>query len=160
MPSAESTPTGASRNGRTNKLVATLLDSVPSGTTISASTIYFNGADTVPLAPAMNAPSVDVQTFQNGDVTNVTVDGGYQDDTIVCEYDATDYASIDAARAAGLRWKVQRLVGGTASDTGIAAMLTVSEGPTLTVNARSVPTMTVTISYTGTATNKLDGTGA
>lgn len=160
MPSAIDTPTGPSQNGRTNKLMATLLDAVPAGTTVTNSTIYFNGADTVPLQPAMNEPSVEPQPFQNGDATNVTVDGGYQADTIVCEYNAVDYASIDAARAAGLRWKVQRLVGGTATDTGIATMLTVSEGPTLTVNQVSVPTMTVTISYTGTAQNKLDGLGA
>lgn len=158
MPSAENTPTGPSLNGRTNKLMATLLDAVPSGTTISASTIYFNGADTVPLAPAMNTPSISTQNFQNGDRTNTTVDGGYQDDTLVCEYNATDYTAIDLARALGLRWKVQRLVGGTASDTGIAAILTVSEGPTLAVSGKQVPTMTVTIGYTGTATDKLDGT--
>ena len=160
MPQAENTPTGPSQNGRTHKLMASLLDPIPSGITIPASTIYFNGADTVPLQPAMNGPSVETQPFQNGDSTNVTVDGGYSDDTVVTEYTATDYASIDAARAAGLRWKVQRLVGGTVADTGIAAILTVSEGPTLTVNQVKVPTMTVTISYTGTANNKLDGAGA
>lgn len=157
MPSAINTPTGASQNGDTNKLMATLLDGgTASG--VSRSTIYFNGADTVPLAPAMNEPSKSTQNFQNGSRENVTVDGGYQNDTIVCEYDADDYSAIDAARAKGLRWKIQRLLNGsqTPSDDGIAAILTVSDGPTLTVKTRQVPTMTVTITYVGTQDNPLD----
>lgn len=150
--------TGPALNGRTHKLMATLLDEAPAGVTISRETIYFNGADTIPLRPGMNTPSVEVQPFQNGDSTNVTADGGYASDTIVCEYDAVDYDSIDAARARGLRWKVQRIAEGEISptDTGIAAMLTVSEGPPLTVNQKKVPTMTVQIDYTGTQQNPLD----
>ncbi len=158
MPAAIDTRTGAAKNGRTHKLMATLLDTAPGGVDIERETIYFNGADTIPLRPGMNSPSVEVQPFQNGDSTNVTVDGGYAGDTIVCEYDATDYDSIDAARANGLRWKVQRINEGetSPSDTGIAAILTVSEGPPLTVNQKTVPTMTVQIDYTGTQQNPLD----
>ena len=158
MPAAKDTKTGAAKNGRTHKLMATLLDTVPSGVDIQRETIYFNGAETIPLRPGMNSPSVDVQVFQNGDSTNVTVDGGYTSDTIVCEYDVVDYDSIDAARANALRWKVQRIVEGESSpsDPGIAAILTVSEGPPLEVNQKRVPTMTVQIDYTGTQQNPLD----
>jgi hypothetical protein len=158
MPESIETPTGAAQNGRTHKIMATLIDTVPSGVTVERTTIYFNGADTVPLRPGMNAPSVEVQPFQNGDSTNVTVDGGYSSDSLVCEYNEADYNSIDAARANALRWKIQRIEDNetSPSDTGIAAILTVSEGPTLNVNANVVPTMTVQIDYTGTQQNPLD----
>jgi hypothetical protein len=139
--------------------MATLMDTVPPGVTVKRTVIHFNGADSVPLRPAMNAPSVEVQVFQNGDSTNVTVDGGYASDSIVCEYDAIDYDSIDAARANALRWKIQRIEEdneSSPSDTGIAAILTVSDGPELNVNANVVPTMTVQIDYTGTQQNPLD----
>ena len=159
MPSTKDKKTGMPVNGRTNKLMLTLLDTVPSGVTITNKTIYINGADTVPLKPAMNAPSTEVQKFQNGDYTAVTTDGGYASDSVVGEYDAQDYKDIDTARTNGLRWKVQRLLSGeeTPSDTGIAAIVTVSESPTVTVGEVKIPTMSYQIDYVGTNDNPLGG---
>jgi hypothetical protein len=126
---------------------------------VTNKTIYVNGADTVPLKPAMNAPSTEVQKFQNGDYTAVTTDSGYASDSITGEYDAADYESIDIARAKGLRWKVQRLLSSetTPADTGLAAMLTVSESPSVTVGEVRIPTMTIQIDYIGTQNNPLGG---
>lgn len=159
MPADKDAKTGAPVNGRTNRLVLTLLDTVPEGVTIKNQTIYINGADTVPLKPAMNAPSTEVQKFQNGDYTSVSTDSGYAADNITGEYNADDYESIDVARANGLRWKVQRLLAGETSpaDEGIAAMVTVSEGPTVTVGEVRIPTMAHQIDYVGTQNNKLGG---
>ena len=159
MPADKDKKTGMPVNGRANKLMLTLLDTVPSGVTITNKTIYINGADTVPLKPAMNAPSTEVQKFQNGDYTAVTTDGGYASDSVVGEYDAQDYKDIDTARTNGLRWKVQRLLSGeeTPSDAGIAAIVTVSESPTVTVGEVKIPTMSYQIDYVGTNDNPLGG---
>ena len=162
MPATKDAKTGAPVNGRTNRLKLTLLDTVPSGVSIPNETIYINGGDTVPLKPAMNAPSTEVQKFQNGDYTSATTDAGYASDTIVGEYNADDYESLDIARANGLRWKVQRLLDGESepSDTGIAALVTVNEAPAVAVGEVRIPTMSHQIDYVGTQNNKLGGGSA
>ena len=136
--------TGDAINGRTNQVQITYGGGSP---------IVLNGADTVPLRPAMNAPSTEVQPFQEGDYVSVTVDGGYQSDTITCEYRAEQYDTIDENRAKGIVGSVQRLVGGTATGDALNAIVTVSEGPTITVNAVAVPTMTVQFDYVTTKAN-------
>ena len=135
--------TGDAINGRTNTVQITY------GT---ASPISLNGADTIPLRPAMNAPSTEVQPFQEGDYVSVTVDAGYQSDNMTCEFVETTYNTIDENRAKGITGSVQRLVGGTASGDALDAIITVSEGPTIMVNAKAVPTMTVQFDYVSTKT--------
>jgi hypothetical protein len=159
MPATKDAKTGAPVNGRTNRLVLTLIDTPPENVSVKNSTIYINGGDTVPLRPAMNAPSTEVQKFQNGDYTAATTDAGYASDTIVGEYNADDYESLDVARTCGLRWKVQRLLDGESepSDTGIAALVTVNEAPAVAVGELRVPTMSHQIDYVGTQNNKLGG---
>lgn len=133
-------------NGRTNKLTLT-----PMGSSTEGSEIVLNLTEDVPLRPAMNEPSTEVQAFQEGDYVSVTADGGYQNDTATAEFKIEDYEAIDEARANGNLWLVKRT--GDVSDNGIAAMVSVSTGPTLTVNRVAVPTMTVTIAYVGTQQN-------
>ena len=159
MPTDKNAKTGSPVNGKTNKLMFTLVDTVPSGVTITNKTIYVNGADTVPLKPAMNPPSTEVQKFQNGDYTAVTTDGGYASDNITGEYNSQDYEDVDTARTYGLRWKVQRLLAGeeTPSDPGIVAIVTVSESPSVAVGEVKIPTMTYQIDYVGTNDNPMGG---
>lgn len=127
--------TGAPVNGRTQKVSIT-----PEG----GSEIVLNCTEDVPIAPAMNSPSVEVQTFQGGDYTSFTQDAGYQPTTITAEYTKTNYDTLDAARAAGKTCTV------TLGDSGFTgtAVVTVSEGPTITAGGKKVPTMTVQIDWT------------
>lgn len=129
--------TGAAQNGRAKEIQ------------IGEKTV--NCYENVPLAPAMNEPSVDVQPFQGGDAVNVTADGGYQSVTVTCEYDKEIWEYIDGVRAAATPVDV------TLPDFTGTAIPSVSEGPTLSVNGTSVPTMTITINWTVT---KIAGAGA
>jgi hypothetical protein len=157
MPEAIDKKTGAPVSGTTSKLMATLIGTPPSGVEIERTTIYFNASEEVPLRPAMNEASVETQKFQNGDSTAVDADSGYQSDTITTEYDETDYNSIDAARSVPMLWKVQRIPEGKTepTETGLAAVLTVSSPVTVAVGSKRVPVMSVTIAYVGTKKNPL-----
>ena len=107
-----------------------------------------NCYESVPLAPAMNEPSVEVQPFQGGDAVNVTADGGYQSISVTCEYSKTNWEAIDAIRAAAEPVEV------VLPDFTGEGLPSVSEGPTLSVNGTSVPTMTITINWTTTKVAK------
>ena len=128
--------TGTAQNGRTKE--------------IKIGSITVNCYENVPLAPAMNEPSVEVQPFQGGDAINVTADGGYQSIPVVCEYSKANWDAIDAIRAAA---KPVEIVLPDFTGQGIPV---VSEGPTLAVNGTAVPTMTITINWT---TTKIAGAG-
>lgn len=123
--------TGGAVNGRTQAI------------TIGSQTV--NCYDTVPLAPAMNEPSVEIQRFQGGDATSITADGGYQTTTLTCEYTAAIWSAFNTARANATPQPV------TLPDFTGSAIVTVSEGPTLTVAGTAVPTMTVSLNWTSTA---------
>ena len=127
--------TGAPVNGRTQKVSIT-----PEG----GSEIVLNCTEDVPIAPAMNSPSVEVQTFQSKDYTAFTQDGGNQSQTVTAEYTKTNYDTLDAARAAGKTCTV------TLGDDGFTgtAVVTVSEGPAIPAGGKKVPTMTVQIDWT------------
>ena len=127
--------TGSPVNGRTQKVSIT-----PEGGT----EIVLNCTEDVPIAPAMNGPSVEVQTFQGGDYTAYTQDGGYQSMTVTAEYIDTQYETIDETRAAG---KTCTVTLGEAGFTG-TAVVTVSTGPVITAGGKRVPTMTVQIDWT------------
>ena len=129
--------TGTAQNGRTKE--------------IKIGNISVNCYENVPLAPAMNEPSVEVQPFQGGDAVNVTADGGYQSITVTCEYSKTNWEAIDAIRAAAEPVEV------VLPDFTGNGLPSVSEGPTLSVNGTAVPTMTITINWT---TTKVAGAGA
>ncbi|MBO5680203.1 MAG: hypothetical protein J6T08_00675 [Lentisphaeria bacterium] len=123
--------TGSAQNGRTKE--------------IKIGDITVNCYENVPLAPAMNEPSVEVQPFQGGDAVNITADGGYQSITVTCEYSKANWEAIDAIRASATPVEV------VLPDFTGDAIPAVSEGPTLTVNGTAVPTMTITINWTTTA---------
>ena len=127
--------TGNPVNGRTQKVSIT-----PEGGT----EIVLNCTEDVPIAPAMNGPSVEVQTFQGGDYTAYTQDGGYQADTVTAEYTKTNYDTLDQARADGKTCTVKL---GEDSFTG-TAVVTVSTGPTITAGGKRIPTMSVQIDWT------------
>ena len=127
--------TGAPVNGRTQKVSIT-----PEGGT----EIVLNCTEEVPIAPAMNGPSVEVQTFQGGDYTSFTQDGGYQEDTVTAEYTKTNYDTLDQARADGKTCTVKL---GENGFTG-TAVVTVSTGPTITAGGKRIATMTVQIAWT------------
>lgn len=127
--------TGAPVNGRTQKVSIT-----PDG----GEEFVLNCTEDVPIAPAMNGPSVEVQTFQGGDYTSFTQDGGYQSMTVTAEYIDTQYETIDETRAAG---KTCTVTLGEAGFTG-KAVVTVSEGPAITANGNKIATMTVQIDWT------------
>lgn len=132
---AEIPTTGAPVNGRTQKVSIT-----PEGGT----EFVLNCTEDVPIAPAMNGPSVEVQTFQGGDYTAYTQDGGYQSMTVTAEYTKTNYDTLDQARADGKTCTVKL---GDAGFTG-TAVVTVSTGPVITAGGHRVPTMTVQIDWT------------
>ena len=123
--------TGSAQNGRTKE--------------IKIGDITVNCYENVPLAPAMNETSVEVQPFQGGDAVNITADGGYQSITVTCEYSKANWEAIDAIRASATPVEV------VLPDFTGDAIPAVSEGPTLTVNGTAVPTMTITINWTTTA---------
>ena len=127
--------TGSPVNGRTQKVSIT-----PSGGT----EIVLNCTEDVPIAPAMNGPSVEVQTFQGGDYTAYTQDGGYQADTVTAEYTKDNYDTLDQARADGKTCTVKL---GENGFTG-TAVVTVSTGPTITAGGQRIPTMSVQIDWT------------
>lgn len=132
--------TGSAVNGRTFEI--TLTPKSPS----TGTGIVLNCTGDIPAAPAMNAPSTEVQNFQGGDYTAVTVDAGYQSSTFTCEYSKTNYDAIDLARAKGNLYTVALGSNGFTAD----AVVTVSEGPTLTANGTKVQTMTVQCDWTST----------
>lgn len=127
--------TGSPVNGRTQKVSIT-----PNG----GQEFILNCTEDVPIAPAMNGPSVEVQPFQGGDYTSFTQDGGYQSMTVTAEYTKTYYDTIDSTRAAG---KTCTVTLGEAGFTG-TAVVTVSEGPTISANGNKIATMTVQIDWT------------
>ena len=127
--------TGSPVNGRTQKVSIT-----PSG----GQEFILNCTEDVPIAPAMNGPSVEVQPFQGGDYTSFTQDGGYQSMTVTAEYTKTYYDTIDSTRSAG---KTCTVTLGEAGFTG-TAVVTVSEGPTISANGNKIATMTVQIDWT------------
>ena len=126
--------TGAPVNGRTFKISVT-----PEGGT----EFILNCTEEVPLWPAMNAPSVEVQAFQGGDVTTFTQDGGYQPLTVTAEFVETQYETIDETRAASKTCAVKF---GDDGFTG-TAVVTVQTGPTLPANGKKVPTMSVQFDF-------------
>lgn len=132
---AEIPTTGQPVNGRTQKVSIT-----PEG----GNEIVLNCTEDVPIAPAMNGPSLEVQTFQGGDYTAYTQDGGYQPDTITAEYAKDDYDTLDQARADGKTCTVKL---GEDGFTG-KAVVTVSAGPTIPTGGKRVPTMTAQIDWT------------
>ena len=132
---AEIPTTGAPVNGRTQKVSIT-----PEG----GAEIVLNCTEDVPIAPAMNGPSVEVQTFQGGDYTSFTQDGGYQADTATAEYTKANYDTLDQARADGKTCTVKL---GEDGFTG-TAVVTVSTGPTISANGKKIATMTVQIDWT------------
>lgn len=127
--------TGAPVNGRTQKVSIT-----PEG----GAEIVLNCTEDVPIAPAMNGPSVEVQTFQGGDYTSYTQDRGYRSDTVTAEYTKENYDTLDQARADGKTCTVKL---GEDGFTG-KAVVTVSGGPTIPVGSQLVPTMGVQIDWT------------
>ena len=132
---AEIPTTGAPTNGRTQKVSIT-----PDG----GQEFILNCTDDVPIAPAMNGPSVEVQPFQGGDYTSFTQDGGYQSMTVTAEYIDSQYDTIDETRAAGKTCTVKL---GEDGFTG-TAVVTVSTGPTISANGKKIATMTVQIDWT------------
>lgn len=124
--------TGQPTNGRTYE--------------ITVGTHVLNCTEDVPMMPAMNGPSTEVQAFQGGDYLAVTVDGGYQSTTATCEYDKTIYESLDQARADG---KVLDVKLGNDGFSG-KGIVSVSEGPSIPANGNRIPTMTVQIDWTST----------
>lgn len=137
---AEIPTTGAPVNGRTQKVSIT-----PEG----GQEFILNCTEDVPIAPAMNGPSVEVQAFQGGDYTSFTQDGGYQSITVTAEYIDTQYETIDETRAAGKTCTVK--LGEEEGFTG-TAVVTVSEGPTIAANGKKIATMTVQIDWTSSKT--------
>ena len=127
--------TGSPVNGRTQKVSIT-----PEGGT----EIVLNCTEDVPIAPAMNGPSVEVQTFQGGDYTSYTQDSGYQADTVTEKKTKNNYDTLDQARADG---KTCTVTLGEAGFTG-TAVVTVSTGPTITAGGKRIPTMSVQIDWT------------
>lgn len=132
---AEIPTTGQPVNGRTQKVSIT-----PDG----GEEFVLNCTEDVPIAPAMNGPSVEVQTFQGGDYTSFTQDGGYQSMTVTAEYTKTYYDTIDSTRAAGKTCTVKL------GDEGFSgtAVVTVSDGPMIAANGNRIATMTVQIDWT------------
>lgn len=126
--------TGTPTNGRTHE--------------IKVGEITLNCTDEVPMAPAMNGPSTEVQAFQGGDYLAVTVDGGYQSTTVTCEYSKENYDKIDQNRADGI---AQAVTLGTSGFTG-TGIVSVSEGPAIPANGSRIPTMTVQIDWITTKT--------
>lgn len=127
--------TGAPVNGRTQKVSIT-----PEG----GAEIVLNCIEDVPIAPAMNPPSVEVQKFQGGDYTTYTQDGGYQADTVTAEYKKENYDTLDQARADGKTCTVKL---GEDGFTG-TAVITVSSGPKIPAGGKRIPTMTTQIAWT------------
>ena len=127
--------TGSPTNGRTFEITVT-----PDG----GNAITLNCTEEVPIAPAMNGPSVEVQPFQGGDYTSFTQDGGYQSTSVTAEYNKTDYDAIDQARANG---KTCSVTLGSSGFTG-TAVVTVSAGPTIAANGKKIATMTAQIDWT------------
>ena len=136
---AEIPTTGAPVNGRIQKVSIT-----PEG----GQEFILNCTEDVPIAPAMNGPSVEVQAFQGGDYTSFTQDGGYQSITVTAEYIDSQYKTIDETRAAGKTCTVKL---GEEGFTG-TAVVTVSEGPTIAANGKKIATMTVQIDWTSSKT--------
>ena len=126
--------TGNPVNGRTHEI---------SVTPEEGTKIVMNCTEDVPIAPAMNSPSVEVQSFQGGDYTAFTQDGGYQSTTVTAEYKKTDYDTLDQARADGKTCTVQLGTDGFTGD----AVVTVSEGPGIVANGKRIPTMSVQIDW-------------
>lgn len=136
---AEIPTTGAPVNGRTQKV---------SITPESGTEFVLNCTEDVPIAPAMNGPSVEVQSFQGGDYMSFTQDSGYQSMTVTAEYIDTQYETIDETRAAG---KTCTVTLGESGFTG-TAVVTVSTGPTISANGKKIATMTVQIDWTSSKT--------
>lgn len=136
---AEIPTTGAPVNGRIQKVSIT-----PEG----GQEFILNCTEDVPIAPAMNGPSVEVQAFQGGDYTSFTQDGGYQSITVTAEYIDSQYETIDETRSAGKTCTVKL---GEDGFTG-TAVVTVSTGPTIAANGKKIATMTVQIDWTSSKT--------
>lgn len=134
---AEIPTTGGPVNGRTQKVSIT-----PEG----GQEFILNCTEDVPIAPAMNGPSVEVQAFQGGDYTSFTQDGGYQSMTVTAEYTKTYYDTIDSTRAAGKTCTVK--LGEDEDGFTETAVVTVSTGPTIAANGKKIATMTVQIDWT------------
>lgn len=134
---AEIPTTGQPVNGRTQKI---------SITPESGTELVLNCAEDVPIAPPMNGPSIDVQTFQGGDYTSFTQDGGYQGVTVTAEYNKTTYDTIDKARAEAKTCTVK--LGKEENAFSGTAVVTVSGGPTIPAGGKRIATMTVQIDWT------------
>lgn len=132
--------TGSPKNGREFQI--TLKPVSPN----SGEDIVLNCTGDMPTAPAMNAPEVSTQTFQEGDVVTTTINGGYQSSQWTVEKRNNDYETIDQARANGHKWQITL---GSDGFTG-EAIVTVSTGPVLPAAGENVETMTIQADWTST----------
>lgn len=129
--------TGEATDGRKYEISITPPDS---------DVFVLNCSGDIATAPGQNDPSVEVQTFQGGDYTSVTQDGGYKPSTYVCEKTKDLYEKIDQLRA---NKTVCAITLGGDDFTG-EGLVNVSEGPTIPVNGKKIETMTVQITWTST----------